>query len=113
MLHRNPNIIGRYDVYRLDTEKRINENQYEIKEVLVTNNAMKVKPDIILSKGNYLNITYNGTEFLSGIQVDKLMTYAEENNIATTGDYYEFHIFDFYDTTFPEEYLTAVCVRIK
>ncbi|MGN0152917.1 MAG: MerR family transcriptional regulator [Lachnospiraceae bacterium] len=107
------NIIGRYDVYRLDTAKRINENQYEIKEVLVTNNAMKVKPDIILTGGRYLNITYHGTDFLSGIQVDKLMAYAEEQKITTIGDFFEFRIFDFYDTSFPEEYLSAVCVKIE
>lgn len=107
------NIIGRYDLYRLDTSKRIHDVQCEIKEVLVTNNAMKVKPDFILSRGRYLNITYHGTDFLSGIQVDKLTTYAKEHKINIIGDFFEFRIFDFYDTSFSEEYLSAVCVKIE
>ena len=103
------NIIGRYDLYRLDTAHRIDEKRYDVKEILVTNNAMQIKPDFILPSGPYLGATYHGTEFLSGVWVDKIKKYATLHHVTLEGDFFEFRIFDLYDTNLPDEYLSAVC----
>ncbi len=107
------NIIGRYDVYQLNPHIHINDTECVIEDVLVTNNAMKIKPDVILEHGQYLCVTYNGTQYLSGIQTNLLLEYIQEKHLIPSGNFYEFRIFDFYDTTEPDEYLSAVCVRLQ
>lgn len=106
-------LSGRYDLYRLDTEAAGTDGICPTKEILIINNAMKGTPDFILPGGEYLIMGSTEANPKTKLLVDELMSYAKAHRLKLCGDVFLLVVFDFYDTSIAEEYLSLAICRIE
>ena len=105
-------MIGRYDCYRLDINT-LNENgNYKVKEVFIINNSIFGNATFTLPEGDYLSVSFNGTDEMSKVWVPKLLEYAKINHIKLEGEPVELCKIDLYETNDPNEYVTELQFKI-
>lgn len=105
-------LTGRYDLYRLDAGEVAEDGFCRTREVLIINNAMSAKPDFVLPGGEYLVIGTSEAVPRTKKLADELLSYASAHGIPLAGDVFVLVVFDFYDTSLPNEYLSLVICRI-
>lgn len=106
--------IGVCDCYELDVDNSRPDSDYLwTKSVFFHSDTIKIPANDYLPEGDYLTLSFHGSDRKTKPLVRKMMSYAKSHHFTIIGNPLQFCQIDDYETADEEEYLTTLQMQIQ